>query len=261
MALINCPNCGEQVTDKAKKCIHCGCKINISLGKRIQKRIIYICALIGIFIVLGSIIFNNIKMKEYYNQALNLYQKDKLTEAKKILKNIPNYKGVNELKLKISKKENELINKKNIKNYYLAIDLFESGDFVGARDTLDKIPKKIEIENETIYIKEVLEEIEMYEKVVAGLINFSENLKDPDSIKIAEVYYSPTSDEVEKDVILVTYRATNSFGAYVEGKACIQDGKYMGEEYADIELEQGMMAYKERQELNKTIVQNGLVVY
>ena len=24
MAMIVCPNCGEQVSDKAKKCVHCG---------------------------------------------------------------------------------------------------------------------------------------------------------------------------------------------------------------------------------------------
>ena len=24
MAMITCPNCGEQVSDKAKKCVHCG---------------------------------------------------------------------------------------------------------------------------------------------------------------------------------------------------------------------------------------------
>lgn len=26
MALITCPNCGEQISDKAKTCIHCGAK-------------------------------------------------------------------------------------------------------------------------------------------------------------------------------------------------------------------------------------------
>ena len=24
MAMMECPNCGEQVSDKAKKCVHCG---------------------------------------------------------------------------------------------------------------------------------------------------------------------------------------------------------------------------------------------
>ena len=24
MAMINCPECGQEISDKAKKCIHCG---------------------------------------------------------------------------------------------------------------------------------------------------------------------------------------------------------------------------------------------
>ena len=28
MALINCPECGKQISDKAERCIHCGCPID-----------------------------------------------------------------------------------------------------------------------------------------------------------------------------------------------------------------------------------------
>ena len=28
MALIKCPDCGKEVSDKAKNCIHCGCPLN-----------------------------------------------------------------------------------------------------------------------------------------------------------------------------------------------------------------------------------------
>ena len=27
MALINCPDCGEKMSDRAKECIHCGCPV------------------------------------------------------------------------------------------------------------------------------------------------------------------------------------------------------------------------------------------
>ena len=27
MALIKCPDCGREVSDKSKQCIHCGCPI------------------------------------------------------------------------------------------------------------------------------------------------------------------------------------------------------------------------------------------
>ena len=35
MALITCPDCGSQVSDKAKACIHCGCPLTVEQGKLI----------------------------------------------------------------------------------------------------------------------------------------------------------------------------------------------------------------------------------
>ena len=32
MAMMECPNCGEQVSDKAKKCVHCGAVLGRSLN-------------------------------------------------------------------------------------------------------------------------------------------------------------------------------------------------------------------------------------
>ena len=29
MALISCPNCGKEISDKTSKCIHCGCEFEI----------------------------------------------------------------------------------------------------------------------------------------------------------------------------------------------------------------------------------------
>ena len=39
MALINCPECGKEVSDKASACIHCGCPLNsiVANGKVIIK--------------------------------------------------------------------------------------------------------------------------------------------------------------------------------------------------------------------------------
>ena len=33
MAMITCPNCGGKISDKAKKCVHCG-TVFIPKGKR-----------------------------------------------------------------------------------------------------------------------------------------------------------------------------------------------------------------------------------
>lgn len=35
MALIRCPECNREISDKAEKCIHCGCPLRIVQGKAI----------------------------------------------------------------------------------------------------------------------------------------------------------------------------------------------------------------------------------
>ena len=76
-----------------------------------------------------------------------------------------------------------------------------------------------------------------------------------------EVHYSAKSENLEKDVVYFIYKATNSFGAYIENTACIQDGEYIGEQYKDLDLSDALTAYDQSQELDATIVQNGLKNY
>lgn len=49
MALIKCPECGKEISDKAKKCIHCGCPIATEQS-RARKRTIAIILIIAISI-------------------------------------------------------------------------------------------------------------------------------------------------------------------------------------------------------------------
>ena len=54
MALIKCPECGKEISDSAKQCIHCGFVIHPhSTGKKVGK----IFLIIGIISVLGSLIY------------------------------------------------------------------------------------------------------------------------------------------------------------------------------------------------------------
>lgn len=54
MALIKCPECGKEISDSAKKCIHCGKVIHPgSTGKKVGK----IFLIIGIVSTLGSLIY------------------------------------------------------------------------------------------------------------------------------------------------------------------------------------------------------------
>lgn len=49
MALIQCAECHKEISDKAKRCPHCGCPINSN--RKAPIKVISIC--IGIFIAIG----------------------------------------------------------------------------------------------------------------------------------------------------------------------------------------------------------------
>lgn len=50
MAMIKCPECGVEISDKAKKCPHCGYPIKKSKGRRISQ--IIICTLVVIIVII-----------------------------------------------------------------------------------------------------------------------------------------------------------------------------------------------------------------
>ncbi len=105
MALINCPECGEKISDKAKKCVHCGkafeslgdatkeivcnecgasiqttenecpncgCPIEQKVEKKLNKKTIMILsALLGIIIIVcvGSAIYNSTPVQKHIAEA------------------------------------------------------------------------------------------------------------------------------------------------------------------------------------------------
>ena len=70
MALINCPECGNQMSDTAKKCPHCGYKT-----KKINKKIILgiILAIIGII----AFVFTEFFLAEAYWESGDVYISDR----------------------------------------------------------------------------------------------------------------------------------------------------------------------------------------
>ena len=269
--LVKCPDCGKEISRKAKSCPNCGCPINQKNISKIFKQgalenVIFLCgAIIILCVIIVNVIFikisNKDKMTECYNQAFELYKNDELAEAKKLLGDIPDYKGVNELIIKIEERENEIRAEQYVESYYIAIDLYQKGNFTQAKEIFNNLPEGLEVENEIVDIESILEKIDIYKQCVTQIKKFSTTLKDPDSLEIKEVYYSVASGELDKDVVYITYKATNSFGAYIENTACIQDGIYMGEQYKDIDLSNALLAYDQRQKLDAVIVQNGLNNY
>lgn len=266
MALIKCPECGKEISDKAGVCPECGYPISQKPSKMRSKKVVYVCCTVVVLgLIVGCVLYinvsNNNKAIEYYNQAFELYQNDKLTEAKEVLKDISDYKDTNNLLEKIENRENEIREEQYVENYYSAVELYQNGNFTQATEIFNSLPENLEIDNETIDIEAILENIELYKQCVSQIIHFSKSLKDPDSLEIKEVHYSAKSEKLDKNVVYITYKATNSFGGFIENTACIQDGEYIGEQYKDLGLSDALIAYDQSQELNADIVQNGLSNY
>lgn len=84
MALIKCPECGKEVSDKAKSCIHCGYPINVSKVKtndeiiehaKQKKKIGLIVFIILIILGIGIGVFSynySISGKKEANQAIEI---------------------------------------------------------------------------------------------------------------------------------------------------------------------------------------------
>lgn len=266
MAYINCPECGKNISDQADACPQCGYPINRKQKKRISKKLIGISCFIAILcFAAGSFIFVKIsdenRKKEVYNQAFELYQNDELEEAREAIENIPDYNGVDELLEQINEREAEIESERQIASYYSAVDLFQKGNFVQAEEIFMQLPEDLEIENESVDFKSIMEQIETYKQCVAWIKTFSRKLKNPDSLEIKETMYCMSSENLDKNVLYIRYKATNSFGAYVEDTACICDGEYIGENYKDLGLAEYLIVMDQSQELDAVIVQNGLNAY
>lgn len=134
MALINCPECNKEISDKVKACPNCGYpfteepqipeKIVQTRTKKnlFNKKIITVTAIVGLIILtIGSITyFTVVAPKKTYTQAIMMLENGKYDEATVLLKKIPRYEGVSilEEQMKYESKVFECITnlKKHLKN-------------------------------------------------------------------------------------------------------------------------------------------------
>ena len=108
MALINCPECNREISDKVRACPHCGYPFDNIPGidaiptrtndskrtfpiKVIVPVIVAIAALLIAFIVINITI---LRPKNIYEKSVNLLESGKYDEAKSLLDEINNYKDV-----------------------------------------------------------------------------------------------------------------------------------------------------------------------
>lgn len=73
MALIKCPKCGKEVSDKAKKCIHCKSKIYKNRQSRFFIGVMVGVIISGILMFGLYIILNNKKIEDNNSKCLSTF--------------------------------------------------------------------------------------------------------------------------------------------------------------------------------------------
>lgn len=119
MALIKCPECGKEISDKASSCPNCGCPIEIQRSevssnisdqpitgqssKKSNKKIIPIVIALLVVAILGIVVYNvkvvqprklEAQNKATYEEAIGLLEKGKYEDGNELLKTITGYKDV-----------------------------------------------------------------------------------------------------------------------------------------------------------------------
>lgn len=115
MALIKCPECGKEISDKASNCPNCGCPIETDSTIKESNSIVkessinkqsfnikkFVPIIIGVIVVaIIGIIFYNAKevrpqkIKATYEEAIVLLEKGKYEEANDLLQKITGYEDV-----------------------------------------------------------------------------------------------------------------------------------------------------------------------
>lgn len=78
MAMIKCPECGKEISDKASSCPNCGCPMSTSVGNsgmgKISKWKVIIFSVIAIIVIITVLLLLKNKIpegytKEYYREA------------------------------------------------------------------------------------------------------------------------------------------------------------------------------------------------
>ena len=182
MALINCPECGKEISDRAGSCPHCGCPvnntstesntesqklpINNTINFDIKKKLPIIMGIV-VVIVIGIIIYNVAVVKPR-----------KIEEQKKV-------------------------------TYEEAVELLEEGEYEEGKELLETIVGYDDVDI-------ILEQIKWETKAYQCINEWKQLLKNPDSFVLHELYFykEELEDPDSTDEVICIMRAggQNGFG-------------------------------------------------
>lgn len=199
MALIKCPECGKEISDKASSCPNCGCPIEIQKtevvnniseqqitrqsSKKLNKKIIPIVVILAVVAIICVIIYNvkvvkprklEAQNKATYEEAIDLLEKGKYEEANDIFGTIPEYEDVETLQEQL---------------------FYESRVFQCVKSIKERLknPDSLQIYEVVFFSKEYKDDV-----------NVSDSMKEALNKLIA--------DEGGGPVVLMRYGAQNGFG-------------------------------------------------
>lgn len=199
MALIKCPECGKEISDKASNCPNCGCPIEkvevdtpivekdisnveqpvmesqTKKSKGIKVLIPIIIAVVVIAII-GGAVYNMkvIKPKKTYDEAVSLLQSGKYDDANELFNSIKGYEDVDTLQEELK---------------------YESRVFQCIKSIKERLknPDSLQVYEVVFFSKEYKDDIEVNDKMKEALDNLIENFGD-------------------EPVCLMRYGAQNGFG-------------------------------------------------
>lgn len=157
MALIRCPECGKEISDKAKKCPHCNYNFRLGatsfLKSKLFKRIIVVLSIV-VVVGAGIIIYDKcITPYLEYNKALSYIKNDEYNMAIDILSDLNGYKNADDLikeckaDIVYQKKYEEALKHYNNEEYEESYRSFKiAGEYKDTQEYLEKV-------GETIYKK------------------------------------------------------------------------------------------------------------
>ncbi len=133
MALINCPECGKQISDQAKTCPNCGFKIKRKMTKEEKKKVLKTCSIVfGVLVLLTALGVGAFFSYKYYFAPLRVYKEaGTYAEAGNYDEAIRAYSGV------IDFKDSEA--RVTECNYLKAKNLLENAELDAAKEIFDRI--------------------------------------------------------------------------------------------------------------------------
>lgn len=257
MALIKCPECGKEISDKAGACPHCGCQIgnatqpiqnNDGKSNKGSKKILI--GIVAVVAISGTGYYFGIakpqqhlaEQKAVYEEAQDLIDEGKYDKAIEKLNSIIDYDGAQDA-------INEAETGKEKATYVEAENLLEQGKYDDGIELLNTIP---DYPDSAETIEQAKYESYAYSavKAVKGIlknpdslsvydVKFYDELKENDDSSESEDTETESSDGENKDqnsdsskypTVVMHCGAQNGFGGNTEDYAyCIyseEDGEY-----------------------------------